>query len=92
MELFPYLQDEINVLHLGDFCLFVNYECQLYLNQPLTRPQRKIIATYRTLNHRFAIELGWQSTIPISKDNRLCHSSSYNAVENEALCVGVSPT
>jgi hypothetical protein len=43
-----------------------------------------IIATYRTLNHRLAIETGRWSIIPISRDTGLCHFCSYNTVENEA--------
>ena len=39
---------------------------------------------YHTSNHRLAIEIGRWSTIPISRDNRLCHFCSYNVVENEA--------
>ena len=67
--------------HLKDF---LKYECELYLKQPLTPPQRNIIVTYCTLNYRLAIEIGWWSIIPISRDNRLCHFCSYSAVENDA--------
>jgi hypothetical protein len=35
-------------------------------------------------NHRLAIEIGQWMITPISKDTRLCHFFSYNAVENEA--------
>ena len=38
---------------------------------------------YCTLNHRFSIEIGQWTTIPISRDIRLCHFFSYNAFENE---------
>ena len=65
----------------------LKYECELYLKQPLTPPQHKIIVAYRTLNHRLAIEIGWSSTIPISRDNILCHFCSYNVVETRhTLC------
>ena len=40
----------------------------IVLKQPLNKPQRKINATYCTSNHRLAIEIGWWSTIPISRD------------------------
>ena len=43
-----------------------------------------IIAIYRTLNHRLAIEIGRWSIIPISRDTGLCHFCSYNIVESEA--------
>jgi len=72
---------KLDYLHLKDF---LKYECELYLKQPLTPPQRKIIAAYRTSNHRLAIETGRWSTIPISRDKRLCNFCSYNVVENEA--------
>ena len=39
--------------HLKDF---LKYECELYLKQPSTPPQRKIIAAYCTSNPRLAIE------------------------------------
>ena len=57
----------------------------LYLKQPLTPPQLKIIIAYRTVNDKLAIEIGWCLTIPISRDNRLCHFCSYNAVENKHI-------
>ena len=59
-------------------------ECELYLKQPLTPPQRKIIATNCTLNHRLAIENGRWSTILISRGNWLCHFCSHDVVANEA--------
>jgi hypothetical protein len=34
-----------------------NYECALYLKQPLTPPQCKIIVAYHTSKHRLAIEI-----------------------------------
>jgi hypothetical protein len=57
---------------------------QLYLQQPLTPPQRKIIGAYCTSNHKLAIETGWWLSIPISRDNILCRFCSYNEVENLA--------
>ena len=63
---------------------FLNYDYELYLKQPLTPPQWKMIAAYRTLNHRLAIGIDQWSTILISRDTRLCHFCSYNAVEYEA--------
>ena len=58
-------------------------ECGLYLKQPLTPPQCKIIAAYYTSNHTLAIKTRQWSTTPISRDNRLCHFCSYNVVKNE---------
>ena len=67
---------------------FLKYECELYLKQSLTPPQRKIIIiAYCTLNHRLANEIGRWSTIPVSNGTKLCHFCSYNAVENEAHSV-----
>ena len=51
---------------------FLNYEFELYLKQPSTPVQHKIIAANCTSNHRLATEIGQWSTIPISKDERLC--------------------
>ena len=81
MELFSSLGKKLDHLHLKDI---LKYECELYLNQPLTPPQCKIIATYCTSNNRLAIENGQWSTIPISRDTRLCHIFYFNAVEIEA--------
>ena len=81
MELFPSLKERLDYLHLQDF---LNYEYELHLKQPLIRQQRKIIAAYHTSNCRLDIEVSQWSTIPISRDTRVCHSCSYNAVENEA--------
>jgi len=66
---------ELDYLHLKDF---LKYECKLYLEQPLTSPQCKFIIAYRTLNHRLGIEIGRWLTIPISRDDKLCHFCSYN--------------
>jgi hypothetical protein len=48
--------------------MFIIFE--LYLKQPLTQPQHKIIVTYYTSNHRFAIEIGQWSTTLIHEDTR----------------------
>ena len=72
---------KLNYIHFRDFLI---YECQLHSKQLLTPPQRKIIVTYRSLNHRLVIEIGWWLTIPISRDDRVCHFWSYNVVEVEA--------
>ena len=83
-----FLAKEWNSFHLSgkklDYLHLKLYECELYLKQPLTPPKRKIIVAYLTMNHRLAIEIGCWLTIPISRDNRLCHFCSYNAVENKA--------
>ena len=77
---FHLLGKKLDYLNLKDF---IKYEWGLYLKQPLTPPQLKIIANYRTLTHRLAIETRQWSSIPTSKDTRLCHLCSYNAVEKE---------
>ena len=64
---FYFVRKKLHYLHLKD--IFI-YECELYLKQPLTPPQRKIIDAYWTSNHRLAIETWWWSTIPISRYNR----------------------
>jgi hypothetical protein len=46
-------------------------ECGLYLKQPFTPPQHKIMMAYCTSNHRLVIEIGQGSTILISGDNNL---------------------
>jgi len=50
------------------------------LKQPLTPPQRNVLATYCTWNHRLAIEIGQWSAIPISKYNRLYLFCSHNII------------
>ena len=62
---------------------FLKYECELYLKQSLTPPQHKIIMAYCTSNHWLIIEIGQWTIIPTSRDTRLCHFCSCNAVENE---------
>ena len=71
----------LNYLHLKDS---LKYKCEMYLKQPLTSPQHKVLVAYHTSNRRLAIEIGWWSTIPISRDTRLCHLCSYNAIDTEA--------
>ena len=61
----------------------LKHECEMYLKQPLTPPQHKIIAAYRTSNHRLAIELG-DGQLSLSLDIRLWYFCSYNAIDNEA--------
>ena len=78
---FHLLGKKLDYLHLKDF---LKYKCELYLKQSLTPPQCKVIVDYHTSNHRLAIEIGRWSTIPIARDNRLCHFCSYDIVENEA--------
>jgi hypothetical protein len=68
----------------------LKYECELYLKQPLTPPQCKIIVAYRITNHRLAIGIGRWSTYYISRDNRISRFCSYNAIESRhALCWSV---
>ena len=54
-----------------------------HLKQPLTPPQGKVIVAYHISNYRLAIKTRRWLTIPISRDNRLCHFCSYIVVENE---------
>ena len=48
-------REKLDYLHLKDF---LEYECEFYLKQLLTPPQRKIILAYRTSNHRLVITIG----------------------------------
>jgi hypothetical protein len=79
---------KLDYLHLKDF---LKHECELYLKQPLTPPQPKIIVAYLASNHTLAIEIGWWTLSSISRDTRLCHACSYNAIVNEAHFVLESP-
>ena len=56
---------------------------EAYLKQPLIPPQRKIVVAYCTSNHTLAITIGRWLTIPIPRENILCHLCSYNVAENE---------
>ena len=85
---FQLSEEKLQYIHLK---IFFKYKCVSYLKQPLTTPQHKIIVAYYTSNHRLAIEIGQWLTIPISRDNRLCHFYSYNVVENETHFVLESP-
>ena len=81
---------KLDYLHLKDF---LKYKCEFYLKHPLTAPQRKIIIAYHTLNHRLAIEIERWTIIPISRDTRLWHFRSYNALEiMRILCWSVPYT
>ena len=77
-RLFPSLMEETS---LSSLKRIIKYECELHLKQLMTSPQCKIIIAYSTPNHRLANEIEWWSTIPISRDNILCHVCSYNVVE-----------
>ena len=66
---------------------FLNYRCKLYFKLLSTPPQHKIIVAYYTSDHRLAIESGCWSTIPVPRDNILCHFFSYNFNENKAQFV-----
>ena len=80
-NLFHIAVKKLNYLLLKDF---LKCECEFYLKQPLTPSRSKIIGDYCTSNRRFVIEIRWWSTIPISRENKLCHFCSYNIVESEA--------
>ena len=58
---------KLDYLHLKNLLI---HKRELYLQPPLTTPQRKIIVTYYILNHNLAIETRWWWTIPISRDDR----------------------
>ena len=75
---------KLDHLHLKDF---LKLKCELYLKQPLTPPQHKIIDAYRTSNHRLYIETWWWMSIPIPSVTIPCHFGSYDAIENEAFLV-----
>jgi hypothetical protein len=77
---FHIARKQLDYLHLKD----IHNECELYLNWPLTPPQRKIIVAYCTSNPLLAIEIGRWMSIPVSRDTKLCHFCSYNAIEIEA--------
>ena len=44
---------KLDYLHLKEF---LKYECELYLKEPLTPPQCKIIVAYHTANHKLAMK------------------------------------
>jgi hypothetical protein len=71
VELFPIPRKETIVLPPLQGLSHIQ---MLYLKQlSLTLPQPcKIIIVDCTSNHRLAIEIGWCSTTPISRYNRLC--------------------
>ena len=50
---FHFFGKKLNYVHLENF---LKYECELYLKQPLTPPQHKIIVAYRTSSQRLVIE------------------------------------
>lgn len=59
-------------------------ECELYLKQPWTPPQRKINAGYYASKRKLAIKIGRWSIILVSKYTRLRHVCSYNGLKNKA--------
>ena len=76
----------LGYLYLKDF---LKYKCELYLKQPLTPTECKIIVIYRTSNHRLDIETKqWGNA-------RLCHFCSYNTIGNESHfvleCPNITP-
>ena len=80
-------QEETRLPHFKDF---LKYKCDLHLKPPLPPPHCKIIVANCTWKHRLGVKTGWLSTIPISRDNRLCHFCSYNTVEmRHTLCWSV---
>ena len=78
---FHIYEKKLDYIHLK---AFLKYECELYLKQPLSPAQHNINVAFHTLSHRLAIETGGWMIIPISRDTRLYHVCSYNAVESEA--------
>ena len=77
----PKTRKKLGYLHLKGF---LEYNCEPHFKKPLTPPKCNIIAAYCTSNHRLAIETWQWSTIPISRDTRLCHLCSNHTIENEA--------
>ena len=45
------------------------------------------IIAYHTFNHKLAITTGQWSTVPISRDTRICHFFPYYAIENKSQFV-----
>jgi hypothetical protein len=80
VEFFPSFGEEIRLLHLKDFLKYVS---GMYLKQPLTLPQHKIVVAYHTSNHGLAIKIGWWSIIPIRRDKSFGNLKSEIAY---ALC------
>ena len=59
----------------------------MYLEQPLRPLQHKISDVKCTLNHGLAIGICWWSTIPILRDDNLCHFCSNNVTIEKEACV-----
>ena len=78
---FHFSRKKLDYIHLKDF---LKYECESYLKQSLTPPKCKIVATHPSSKHELAIEIGRWSTIPVSRDTKLCPFCSYDVVGNEA--------
>jgi hypothetical protein len=51
---FHLIGKKLDYLHLKDF---LKYECELYLKQPLTPPQCKIIVAYHALTIKLPLKL-----------------------------------
>ena len=84
MELFS---SRIEETRLPSHQVILKYKCEMYSTQTLTPPQCKIINASCTLNQRLAFQVGQWSIVSIFRDSRICHFSSYNAIENEARFV-----
>ena len=71
---------KLDYLHLKDF---LKYECELYLSNYWVHNARSLLPIApRTIDLSFKLDDG--RVISISRDSRLCHFYSYNAIENEA--------
>jgi hypothetical protein len=82
---FHLARKKLDYPHLKDF---LKCERELYLKQLLTPSQCEITAAYHTSNHRLAIKIGQWSTVHVCRDNRLCHSCSYDVFgkTRDTLC------
>ena len=77
VELFPSLREETRLPPPEGFS-----QIQMWIVLKATPLQIKIIVVYCTSNHRINTKIGRWSTIAISRDNRLCHFCSFDAIEN----------
>ena len=75
---FHYTRKKLVYLHLKDF---LSYGCELYLKQPLTPPNTKLLLL-TTLKSQ-SCHQNW-SVVNYPQDKKLCHLCSYNVAENEA--------
>jgi len=85
---FHFSRKKLDYLHFKDF---FKEKCRSGSKQPLAPSWCKIIVTYRTSNHSLAIEFGRWWSIPMSRENGLCHVCSHNVVETNTHFVLMCP-